>query len=298
MGAFLLFLIVVCGIVYLLRRKGDTPPASAETVFRFVPSPSPLTGAPSFDPTEASATWVPPGGRATVRGIELPGGMIYLGSRLAPTAGIRRVDPALIDPALATSPSHLSNGDGMGYWPSYSDIGPSNRGAYLSWLAGGRRDPSAYIGYVFLFFYGLERRVLVDRGDIAPIRAEVRRLLSIYSGNNSFRGYATDFLTVTLLDRLASIDDNTLHSELGELAPDNGTAIAGFLAWYQMHRRPLPAQYAALVAASMEDAKRGVVVKRSRKELLDLFSLRYREKYGSPRRLVGAVPLIRDVARS
>ena len=49
----------------------------------------------------------------------------------------------------------------MTYWPSYSEISSAARTAYVDWLASGRR-PGAHIGYVFLFFYGIERRVLVD----------------------------------------------------------------------------------------------------------------------------------------
>ena len=41
----------------------------------------------------------------------------------------------------------------------------------MTWLAGGRLGSSADVGYVFLFFYGLERRVLVD----AKIDAAARR---------------------------------------------------------------------------------------------------------------------------
>jgi len=53
----------------------------------------------------------------------------------------------------------------------------------LRWLVDGRQDPNCYIGYVFLYFYGLERRLLVD-GRASPaaaaeresLLAEVRRL--------------------------------------------------------------------------------------------------------------------------
>ncbi|MFO1271894.1 MAG: TerB N-terminal domain-containing protein [Rubrivivax sp.] len=52
--------------------------------------------------------------------------------------------------------------------------------------------------YVFLFFYGLERRAIIDaahdesaRADWPAIAAELRRLLSIYGEKSgSFRGYA------------------------------------------------------------------------------------------------------------
>src|SRR3546814_10354109 len=69
---------------------------------------------------------------------------------------------------------------------------------------------SADIGYVFLFFYGLERRVLVDadidqaaRGERATIAAEIRRLLSVYGGTSgSFRGYAAGLLDWIALSEL------------------------------------------------------------------------------------------------
>ena len=52
-------------------------------------------------------------------------------------------------------------GRGLSYWPAYASIPSASRAAYLGWLADGRRFPAAPIGYVFLFFYGLERRTLV-----------------------------------------------------------------------------------------------------------------------------------------
>ena len=103
----------------------------------------------------------------------------------------------------------------MGYWPSYDEITPEARAAYLQWLGTGRSHPSACIGYVFLFFYGIERRVLVDIAndpmlswEIPPLRAEVQRLLSIYGGNDSFHRYATRFLG--LLDVLTAAESSAL----------------------------------------------------------------------------------------
>lgn len=90
----------------------------------------------------------------------------------------------------------------MPYWPSYSDIPSVARRTYLQWLAGGRVDPMIGVGYVFLFFYGLERRLFVDGAqDEAPsIIAEVERLLTLYGYSGSFRGYASRFLeTASLL---------------------------------------------------------------------------------------------------
>ncbi|MDT9702706.1 TerB N-terminal domain-containing protein, partial [Streptomyces sp. P17] len=71
-------------------------------------------------------------------------------------------DPCLINPALSIAVHANISEREFGYWPSYSEITPRARRAYLSWLADGRRDPEADIGYVFLFFYGLERRAIAE----------------------------------------------------------------------------------------------------------------------------------------
>ena len=89
----------------------------------------------------------------------------------------------------------------MSYWPSYASITPQARRAFLEWMAGGRSNPSYGIGYVFLFFYGIEHRLFVDRDfqSVKLLVAEVERLLLIYGSNNSFNGYANSFLTFAKL---------------------------------------------------------------------------------------------------
>jgi tellurite resistance protein len=99
-------------------------------------------------------------------------------------------------------------GQTMGYWPSYREITPAARRSYLEWLAGSRSDSTTYIGYVFLYFYGLERRLMVDNGgDADLVVAEVRRLLGIYGHNGSFSRYANELLSAyQLLAREPSPD--------------------------------------------------------------------------------------------
>lgn len=144
--------------------------------------------------------WVPFGESVTIKSIAIPGGMIYVGSSLRNDNGL--IDPCLIDPTKPIAQEGDYTERQMGYWPSYSDISSSARRAYLDWLSGGRSDPAADIGFVFLFFYGLERRAIVDalcdesaKEDLPIIAAELRRLLAIYGGkSNSFYGYASEFL--------------------------------------------------------------------------------------------------------
>ena len=65
----------------------------------------------------------------------------------------------------------------LGYYPTYAKISPNQRASYLRWLSSGRVNPLSDIGYAFLFFYGLERRLLLERRDLNPIVKEVVRLL-------------------------------------------------------------------------------------------------------------------------
>jgi uncharacterized tellurite resistance protein B-like protein len=147
-----------------------------------------------------NATWLGAGQPVNVAGFSIPGGLIYVGTRLKTPSGDN--DPCLIDPSLSVSKSGDYTERQMGYWPSYGAISSSARGAYLKWLAGGRQDPSADIGYVFLFFYGLERRAILDASSDAAARAEwpviaeeLRRLLDIYGQKSgSFRRYAVELL--------------------------------------------------------------------------------------------------------
>jgi len=158
-----------------------------------------------------AAAWIPAGQLVTIADTAIPGGLVYVGTTLRTPSG--RPDPALIDPSKKVAArGDYADRHFMNYWPSYSDISPEARRAYLQWLAGGRQDPTADIGYVFLFFYGLERRVILDgsgegeeakaaQADRPAIAQELRRLLGIYgSQSGSFQRYATDLLTVVELN--------------------------------------------------------------------------------------------------
>jgi hypothetical protein len=147
--------------------------------------------------------WVPPGQSARVAGYNIPGGLIYIGQQLPSAIGT--IEPALINPALPLGNAEPNrSGYDLDPAPSYHLIAPDSRAAYLAWLAGGRDPSHVPLGFVSLFFSGLERRVLVDAADDPAVRrelpaiaAEVRRLrAALGPANNSFNSYATAFLDV------------------------------------------------------------------------------------------------------
>ncbi|TMV66145.1 hypothetical protein FGG78_33555, partial [Thioclava sp. BHET1] len=144
--------------------------------------------------------WIPKGQPFALAGRDI-GGMIYLGTppRLI-SYGSRDGSRPYIDPSLPVATSGTDReGNGMPYWPGYSDISPVCRATYLDWLADGRRDTSYDAGYMFLYFYGLERRFMIDQGpeeERQDILAEVRRLASIYASNPSVQRYLGEFLQI------------------------------------------------------------------------------------------------------
>ena len=148
-------------------------------------------------------------GRATPRWIQAPetisaGGrsftadMVYHGT---PLRYDPRHDQSRIDPTLRVDPRGDPYGTTLDYWPSYQGLDPRARATYISWLEGGRNDRAIPVGYVFVFFYGLEQRLLLDdsRDEASAIFAETRRLLALHGDNNSFRSYAGRLLALSAL---------------------------------------------------------------------------------------------------
>ena len=165
--------------------------------------PTPKTTRQTRTKRRVGSGWVPKDGSAYVAGREI-GGMVYVG-RGPRTGSLNEPDNAFIDPSKSVaSRGGDYEGQGMDYWPNYSTIDARSRATYLDWLASGRDDSRYSVGYVFLYFYGLERRVFVDKTDPqerADIVAEVRRLLDLYGDNHSIRRYLGAFVdTTSLLD--------------------------------------------------------------------------------------------------
>lgn len=230
-----------------------------------------------------------PGRGVRVGGYQIADGMIYVGQGLEAAHSVRwgrRLDPALIDPTLDVERSRPDRaGDRMGYWPSYDQISPASRAAYLEWLAGGRKDPDAYIGSVFLFFYGLERRLLVDAralavsdGEVRRLMEEVERLLELYGHNGSFRGYASRFLEFVRLERDPAALDEWIARPPAK-ASDHLLALSLVAARAARDKEPLPVEWAWIWTKERGLATR-TPARRCPEELEELFRMRYPQLRG------------------
>lgn len=107
--------------------------------------------------------------------------------------GIIAREPSAIDIELPIA-SEVSPPSPLGYYPSYSELSPEQRTAYLYWL--GDITAPIDIGYVFIFYYGLERHLFFGKSESAL--SEILTLRKFHQ-NNSFLSYSGDALMLYAL---------------------------------------------------------------------------------------------------
>jgi len=236
---------------------------------------------------ESRRAWVPPGRAIEIAGVTVGGGMIYVGESLHAIERWVGVEPALINPTLDVRlPAEGGSGADLGYWPSYNEIGNLARGHYLTWLAAGRRDPAIPLGYVFIFFYGLERRVLFDlrhdpsvRSELPSIQRELKELLEVYGHENSFSSYGGRLLGIVRALG-GKLDPDAAKPPTGHRSHDLPLEIAMPIGVLVQRGTPVPARWAYSWVSSSYSIGFRTPAERCPEEFRALFLIRYREKYG------------------
>jgi uncharacterized tellurite resistance protein B-like protein len=290
---FVTLFLALNGIGRWLKRLRDVPDPPT-TVFEPPPRPpTPEFTLPSVDrppsprrrAARGTAAWIPLSETVMVGGLTIPGG-VYVGDTLAAVSQWGGTEPALIDPSLSVDLRRPDvGGQQMGYWPAYAEISPSSRGAYLRWLEAGRPG-GAYVGYVFLFFYGIERRVIRDaandssaRDEIPALLAEVERLRELYRDNGSFVSYSTDFLATARFTGVpkAVADLTAPRERAGWDIPLEVRLVAGAAA---SDGEPLPGEWALAWALHSPEIALRKPATRCHEEFADLFLARYSAQHG------------------
>jgi tellurite resistance protein len=151
----------------------------------------------------------------------------------------------------------------------------------------GKSDPQADIGFVFLYFYGLERRVLHDLAnrteadpEVAAILSEIRRLLGIYGGNGSFHTYATSLLDYLAAKQLAGAPQIPAAVPLVTNPYGSNLDLKVGLAAYAVQKLPLPPAWAVTWLHADPTMRPKTVAKRCPKEFEALFTLEYLKRFG------------------
>lgn len=174
----------------------------------------------------------------------------------------------------------------MGYWPWYSRIEPEQRYVYLQWLASSRKALPPLEGLLFLYYYGIERRLLVDQEDLAWGMQEIIRLRQAdeprvgTKEGRSFRRYSTSHLWYHIGSAPARFNREAFERAVKLTRRWSAELLTAPLAWLVHHSQPLPASFAEVIASELPGAHRSVVTKRVPEEFSELFRNRYHEEYG------------------
>jgi uncharacterized tellurite resistance protein B-like protein len=246
---------------------------------------------PTVERSDASSKscWVPPSETVTVAGYKIPG-MVYVGDNLS-MIGRYGVEPSLIRPMLkAKSRNPDYERVPKIYSTSYTQLEAAERAAYLKWLSEGRNAPKVHGTYVWLFFYGLERRVLHDlldeRASVAPenlpeleqIAAEVKRLRDIYGNPRENWSFANK--TETFLEICRLISSSELPEE--QIDPMMAKPFALQISLGQKVKRgePIPAEWAIAWYTRLANNALPTAATRCKDEFKALFQLRYQQAFG------------------
>lgn len=158
--------------------------------------------------------------------------------------------------------------------PSYREMTPLQRGAYLLWLAGGRIQPPLHVSHPVMWIFGLERRVLADRLDIPLCIGEAFRLLPLIRWE-SLRQGLIKFIT-WMAAKMWLPEDQLLA--FSRSLPSVPTEILSMLLRpYADSRLPLPAAiaFAVMRGSSLGGEQRNL---QHSDDLMARFSTLYRTK--------------------
>lgn len=121
-------------------------------------------------------------------------------------------EPSAIDVNLPVS-SNYAAPTPLGYYPSYEALTPQERTAYLNWLADITMPID--IGYVFIFYYGLERHLFFGNSNAALATILVLRQ---FHENKSFQAYSRDAILLYALTHKRP--EILQHLNIQQLSPD------------------------------------------------------------------------------
>ena len=226
-------------------------------------------------PRKSDVRFYGPGTVIRLEGRTIESPLVYYveGTLSAPT------DASLIESGLTVSKHDRGYVSELPYWPTYRESTPEQRKRYLTWLTTGRCRTDVAVSYPFIYFYGLERRVLIDRRDHAEILREVLRLLPIYEGSRSFQRYGSAFIWTVIATSPEPLPEDLLREAIASTTYWNEDNLTVLLSHYFSNSHPIPPEVAFIAAEHDPRTPRSVVVRRHSDRFRELFVRRYTEKF-------------------
>jgi uncharacterized tellurite resistance protein B-like protein len=225
--------------------------------------------------------WINPSEVIQISSFKISKGFFYYGGQLKAINGYE-TDASLVDGSLSINYSISVDVDDLGYWPKYNSLSKNARGRYLNWLSSERNDLNTPIGYIFLYFYGIERRILVDYqkkqvsdDECLELYNELVRLRKIYGSNKSFYNYATnliEYLSIAVPHVIKINDSEIEHSIYSQLFKYR-------LALAVKENRPISPQLALIWIKSNPNYKLKTPAVRCENEFDALFIKEYQNKF-------------------
>jgi TerB N-terminal domain/TerB-C domain len=232
--------------------------------------------------------WVPADKTVQVDRYTIPG-LVYVGDGLMSLRSADQTEPCLIRPKLKVQcPYPDYQGTQMPYYPSYTQMKPASRSAYLEWLSTGRRKPTVAMCYVWLFLYGLERRVFHDflaltsdhyQTELDQIIAEVEQLEKLYGDRSYGMSGVFGHQTKPFLDLCRALRNQPLYETLN-LLEANPLAVQIGLGQLLQQGRSIPADWAIAWWSRLGKRQLRLAATRCFNEFQALFRVRYAQQYG------------------
>jgi uncharacterized tellurite resistance protein B-like protein len=238
-----------------------------------------------------SLNWYSPGQTVQFEDLKLRGGMFYSTPKVLDWPG----EPSAIVATASVSKHADAPSNDIGYYPAYQNLPPSQRRTYLEWLAAGRRDPrpeERALGYLFLFFYGIERRIIVEKDRDPSLIEELLALLLHYAPHHKSRSLRGYFLSLAhygsrlmgaeqyrhYWPRFFEIDDGKTGEEAMKLVLANLCDLREPMHWSIGYR----------LAMSNPESRKSVVVSRAQQEFWTLFQSRFENEFAGGMNLKAA----------
>jgi len=295
MTAFLIFVVVtVVGIIIVASRAsthrnrsgghGSAERIRPDTPYRTGSSSSSTAGANDRRAVLSEPLrWSGRGEAVTVHGFEIRDPLTYIGSQERAGRQVRATDPSQIDRSLPVTAA--AGAPPLPYWPWYAEMTPEQRCLYLRWLASDRKSLPPADGYLFVYFYGLERRALVDNTDHDLVFIEVQRLRAMHAAHSqtrsrSFQNYSSAFLWYLVAVHGAKLKPGYVKALVQSTMNWTEDSLAAALASFAARQYPLPPWMAYVVAQESPLSQRSVVVQRVSEEFRKLFTQRVEAEFG------------------